>query len=134
MPVRSSFDYAIVRIVPRVERGERINAGAILYCRARAFLRARIELDHARLAALAPDLDPTLILAQLELIPLICVGGAVAGPIGQLSQQQRFHWLTSPRSTIIQTSPAHAGLCADPEAALEHLLATMVRPLPPPAG
>src|SRR5579863_3809397 len=133
MPARSSFDYAIVRIVPRIERGECVNVGAILFCRAHAFLEARIELDEARLRALAPTLDPAPLRAHLGLIPLICAGGAAAGPIGQLSQQQRFHWLTSPRSTIVQTAPAHSGLCADPAAALEHLLATMVR-LPPASG
>lgn len=132
MPVLHSFDYAVVRVVPRVERGEYINVGAIVYCKARSYLAARIELDAARLAALAPHLsqaDHALIAATLDHIPRIAQGGAEAGPIGRLTQQQRFHWLVAPRSTMIQVAPAHAGLCHDPAATLEHLLATMVRPL-----
>lgn len=128
MPALSSFDYAIVRIVPRVERGEFINAGAIVFCRTRRFLGARVELDLARLVALAPDLDPAAIQRHLDVIPLVCAGGPAAGPIGQLPQAERFHWLIAPRSTIIQTSPVHSGRCADPAEALEHLLETMVRP------
>jgi hypothetical protein len=128
MPALSSFDYAIVRVVPRVERGEFINAGAIVFCRTRRFLGARVELDLVRLAALAPDLDPAAIQRHLDVIPLVCAGGKAAGPIGQLPQAERFHWLIAPRSTIIQTSPVHSGRCADPAEALEHLLETMVRP------
>lgn len=129
MPAPTSFDYAIVRVVPRVDRGEYINAGAIVFCKARSFLAARIELDPARLAALAPSLDQALVAHALALIPRVAAGGPEAGPIGQLSPQQRFHWLVAPRSTIVQVSPPHAGLCHDPAAVLEHLLATMVRPL-----
>ncbi len=132
MHAHSSFDYAIIRVVPRVERGECINVGVILFCRTRRFLSALIELDVQRLLALAPDCDMSLIEEHLATIPRICAGGAEAGYIGQLSQSERFHWLVAPRSTIIQTSPTHSGLCTDPAATLEHLMQTMVR-LPPPS-
>ncbi|HLJ33494.1 MAG TPA: DUF3037 domain-containing protein [Ktedonobacteraceae bacterium] len=131
MHVRSSFDYAIIRVVPRVERGECINVGIILICRTRRFLGALIELDAQRLLALAPDCDMALIEEHLATIPRICKGGAEAGYIGQLSQSERFHWLVAPRSTIIQTAPTHSGLCTDPAATLEHLMETMVRLSPP---
>ena len=131
MHVRSSFDYAIIRVVPRVERGEYINAGIILICRTRRFLSALIELDGQRLLALAPNCDMALIEQHLATIPRICAGGAEAGYIGQLSQSERFHWLVAPRSTIIQTSPTHSGLCTDPAATLEHLMETLVRLSPP---
>jgi hypothetical protein len=127
MPAPSSYDYAIVRVVPRVERGEFINAGAIVFCRSRRFLGAKIELNRARLLAVWPDIDLEEVQRHLDLIPLVCAGGKEAGPIGQLSQAERFHWLVAPRSTIIQTSPAHSGLCADPQATLEDLMNTFVR-------
>jgi Protein of unknown function (DUF3037) len=127
MPARSSFDYAIVRVVPRVEREEFINAGAIVYCRTRGFLEARIELDPRRLEALYPVPDEAELDEHLEAIVRICQGGEAAGPIGALSQAERFHWLVAPRSTVVQTSPVHSGLCDDPAQALEHLMATMVR-------
>jgi hypothetical protein len=131
VPAPSSFDYAIIRVVPRVERGECLNAGVILYCRSLDFLGARIELDRQRLAALAPGIDLELVQRHLDNVPRICAGGPGSGPIGALSQAERFHWLVAPRSTIIQLSPVHSGLCADPAAALEHLLQAMVR-LPAP--
>jgi hypothetical protein len=127
MPERCPFDYAIIRVVPRVEREEFINAGVIVSCPDRRFLEARIELDRARLAALDPTLDPDRAQQYLDSIPVICAGGEHAGPIGSLPQRARFHWLVAPRSTIIQTSPVHSGLCDDPHSALEHLLETMVR-------
>jgi Protein of unknown function (DUF3037) len=127
VPERSPFDYAIIRVVPRVEREEFINAGVIVSCPEQGFLEARIELDRARLAALDSTLDPERVERYLETIPAICAGGAQAGPIGALPQRSRFHWLVAPRSTIIQTSPVHSGLCGDPRSALEHLLGTMVR-------
>ena len=126
MRARSSFDYAIVRVTPRVERGERLNVGVILFCRAQAFLGARIALDRARLLALWPDADADAIAAHLAVIPRICEGGEHAGPIGLLSQAERFHWLVAPRSAIIQPSEAHAGLCDDPAVTLDHLFATLV--------
>jgi hypothetical protein len=126
MPARNSFDYAVVQVVPRVERDERINAGVILYCRALDFLAARIALDHARLAALDPSVDCAELERALALIPLLCAGDSASGPIGKLPQAERFHWLVAPRSTITQTSPVHSGLCDDPAAALDQLLAKMV--------
>jgi Protein of unknown function (DUF3037) len=128
MPARSSYDYAIVRVVPRVERDEFVNAGAIVFCRTRRFLAAQIELDRPRLAALAPWLDPAEVERHLAIIPLVCAGGAAGGPIGLLPLADRFHWLVAPRSAMIQTSPVHAGLCDDPAAALEEIMAQIVRP------
>ncbi len=134
MPARSSFDYAIIRVVPRVERGEFINAGAILFCRTRRYLAARIELDVPRLLAFAPEAERDLaeIEQHLDASPVSCAGGAAAGPIGALSQAERWHWLVAPTSTIIQPSPVHSGLCTEPAVMLEHLLATMVRSPAPP--
>ena len=122
-----SYDYAIVRVVPKVDREEFVNVGVIVSCPARNSLEARIELDEKRLAALDATIDLGSIRAHLASIPAICAGGEQAGPIGQLTPRQRFDWLIAPRSTIIQTSAAHTGTCADPAAALEHLLETMVR-------
>ncbi len=127
MPVPSSFDYAIVRVVPHVEREEFINVGVILFCRTLRFLGARIELDAERLAVLSPHVDMATVQAYLDLIPRICAGGLQAGPLGQLSRAERFHWLVSPRSTTVQVSPVHSGLCTDPQAALDDLLEKMVR-------
>lgn len=122
----STYDYAIIRVVPRVEREEFINAGVIVSCMKQKFLEARIALNEQRLLALYPDVHLGDVRAHLETIPSICKGGKDAGPIGELSQRERFHWLVAPRSTIIQTSPAHAGKCADPEAVLENLMQKMV--------
>lgn len=123
-----TYDYAIVRVVPKVERAEFVNVGVIVSCPAQDFLEARIELDEARLLALDPTLDLDSIHAHLAAIPTICAGGEHAGPIGRLSQRERFHWLVAPRSTIIQTSPVHTGSCRDLGAVVERLLQTMVRP------
>lgn len=127
MPARNSFDYAIVRVVPRVERGEFINAGVILFCLTHRYLAAKVELDEPRLRALAPEVDVALVRGHLEAIPRICAGGRSAGPLGQLPQKERWHWLVAPRSTILQTSPVHSGLCEEPARALEHLMDRMVR-------
>jgi hypothetical protein len=124
----NTYDYAIIRAVPKVEREEFVNVGVIVACPARGFLEARIELDESRLIAVDPTLDVETIRAHLASIPIVCAGGEEAGPIGRLSQRERFHWLVAPRSTIIQTSPVHTGCCKDPAAVLEHLLDTMVRP------
>jgi hypothetical protein len=126
MHAHDSYDYALIRVVPSVERGECINVGVILFCRTRNFLDALIHLDPQRLSALAPQLDLDEVRRHLEEIPRICKGGKEAGSLGQLSQSERFHWLVSPRSTIIQPSPVHSGLSDDPQAALQHLLKTMV--------
>jgi hypothetical protein len=123
---RSSFEYAVIRVVPRVERGEFINVGIVLYCRARSFLDARVALDEPRLTALAPTAGTGEILRYLEAFQRICRGEPDAGPIGRLTQRERFHWLVSPRSTVIQTSPTHAGLCDNPAMMLEHLMAMVV--------
>ncbi|NUZ05581.1 DUF3037 domain-containing protein [Piscinibacter koreensis] len=128
MPTPSTYDYAIVRVVPRVERGEFVNVGVIVSCDAKGYLAARIEVDEARLQALDPALDLASIRAALDSIPAICAGGAAAGPLGRLSVRERFHWLAAPRSTAIQTSPVHTGRCDDLGAALEQLLDRMVRP------
>ena len=122
-----SFDYAIVRVVPRVERGEFVNAGVILFCSTRAVLDSRIELPRERLAALAPSLDLAIVESHLEVIPLVCCGGKEAGSIGALTQRERFHWLVAPRSTVIQMSPVHSGVHHDLEAALESLMEKLVR-------
>ena len=128
MRAEHTYDYAIIRVVPRVERGELINVGVILSCPDAAFLEARIEVDPSRLLALDATLDVEATRANLETIPVVCRGGREAGAIGQLPQRSRFHWLVSPRSTIIQFSPVHTGRTDDPDATLERLLETMVRP------
>jgi hypothetical protein len=127
VPTRSSFDYAVVRVVPRVEREEFVNAGVILFCRTRRFLAARVELDPDRLRALWPAVDVEEVQSHLAAIPRIAEGGKAAGPIGRLPQADRFHWLTAPRSTIVQVSPVHSGLCDDPNTELQHLVDIMVR-------
>jgi len=124
---RCSFDYAIVRVVPRVDRGEFVNAGVILFCSTGAYLDARIELQRERLLALDPSADLALVESHLEAIPRICRGGPEAGPIGELPQRARFHWLVAPRSTIIQMSPVHSGVHEDPRLALEQLFTKLVR-------
>ena len=134
MPDRRSFEYAIVRVVPRVERGECFNAGAIVWCRSAKWLGARVALDHARLVALAPDADVPMIQAHLESIERIAAGGERAGPIGRLDAPERFRWLVAPRSTAIQVSEVHEGLCEDPAKALDHLFETLVLPAAPPTG
>jgi hypothetical protein len=122
-----SYDYAIVRVVPRVERGEFINAGIILSCDIERILQASIELDEAALLALDAGVDLALVRSTLATIPAICAGGPDAGPIGKLSARERFHWLVSPKSTIVQTSPVHTGQCSDWAKALEHLMNRMIR-------
>ena len=126
MPAPSSFEYAIVRVVPDVERGERLNAGVIVHSRSLDFLEARVVLDEARLLALAPSADLALVRRHLEAIPRVCAGGPDAGPIGALPRFERWHWLVAPRSGILQTSPAHAGLCEAPEVVLERLFDRLV--------
>lgn len=123
-----SYDYAVVRVVPRVEREEFINVGVIVSCPMRNFLEARFVLDEHRLRALDATLDLDTIRAHTESIRTICAGGAEAGPLSRLSQRERFHWLVAPRSTIIQTSPVHTGKCSDPTQLVEHLLQKMVIP------
>ena len=122
----NAFQYAIVRVLPRVERGECLNVGVVLLCRAQRYLGARIALDERRLAAFAPDLDPASIRPHLAAIERIAAGDPEAGPIARLGQAERFHWLVAPSSTIIQPSEVHTGLCKDPAAELDHLVAALV--------
>jgi len=126
VPAHRAFEYAVVRVVPRVEREEFLNVGVILYCKALRFLAARVHVDEARLKAVFPDIDVDEVRRHLDHFVRVAQGGADAGPIGELSQAERFRWLSAPRSTIIQMSPAHAGLCADPANTLDHLMATRV--------
>ena len=121
MHARASFDYALLRVVPRVERQEFINAGVVVYCPERRYLAARIRLDRARLQALWPDADVALIEKHLAAIERISTGDPEAGPIAKLSQRERFHWLTAPRSTIVQPSPVHTGVCDQTDEILERL-------------
>jgi hypothetical protein len=126
------YSYAVIKVVPRVERGECMNAGVILFAREGAFLGTRIELDRARLEAFMPGVDVPLIERHLETFLAVSRGDDAAGPIAGMPSAERFHWLTAPRSTVIQTSPTHVGQTDDPEAALEELLDEFVR-LPDPA-
>lgn len=128
MHALDTYDYAVIRVVPRVEREEFVNVGVILSCERTGFLDAGIEVDEPRLLALDPTLDLESLVRHLDAIPVICRGGAEAGPIGMLPQRARFHWLTAKRSSIIQTSPVHMGKCGDMPAILEHLMDRMVRP------
>jgi hypothetical protein len=121
MHAPSSFDYALLRIVPRVEREEFLNAGILVFCLEMDYLAARVLLDPTRLKALWPDADLDLVHKHLEAVQRICEGDPAAGPIAQLSRRERFHWLVSPRSTILQTSPVHTGLCKITEGLLDHL-------------
>jgi hypothetical protein len=125
-PPRNVFQYAIVRLLPRVERGEFLNVGVILLCRTQPFLGARIALDEGRLAAFAPDLDPATVRPHLDAIERVAAGDPTAGPIARLGPAERFHWLVAPSSTIIQPSEVHTGLCDDPAGELDHLVATLV--------
>ena len=126
MRALSSFDYAVLRIVPRVDREEFMNAGVILYCKAQHFLAAKVHIDEARLLALAPELDLDVVRLHLEAFTRICKGDVDAGPIAALPQRERFHWLVAPRSTIIQISPVHSGLCEAPHLWLEKLFNQLV--------
>src|SRR5579863_7689972 len=121
MPAPASFDYAILRVVPRVEREEFMNAGIVVFCLEKDYLAARIRLNRERLKALWPEADAELVINHLEAVRRICQGDAAAGAIGQLSRRERFHWLVSPRSTVIQTSPVHTGVCTATDDLLDRL-------------
>lgn len=127
MSAEHTYDYAVVRVVPRVERGEQVNVGVILSCEALDFLDARIEVDETAVLALDPSVDLEILRANLATIPVICRGGAEAGPIGDLPSRGRFRWLVSPRSTIIQPSAVHTGRTSDPAACLDKLVDKLVR-------
>ena len=126
MPEPSAFDYAVIRVVPHVEREEFVNVGVILFCSTRRFLDVRIRLDEARLKSLSPELNMAQVRDHLDLIARVAAGGVAAGPLGQLSRFERFQWLVSPRSTTIQVSPVHGGLADDLSAALEDLFTRLV--------
>jgi hypothetical protein len=121
MHTPSSFDYAVLRVVPRVERQEFMNAGVVVLCLEKRYLAARIRLDRDRLKALWPEVDLELVSEHLDAVPRICEGDPAAGMIAQLSQRERFHWLVSPRSTMIQPSPVHSGLCESTDGLLDRL-------------
>ena len=124
MPATCAYDYAVVRVVPSVDRGEFINVGVIVFCRTNRFLAAKIELDPQRLLTLAPGVNVADIQAQLDLIPRLCAG---EGAIGQLGQAETFHWLVSPHSTVVQCSPVHSGITDDLPEVVERLMTAMVR-------
>jgi hypothetical protein len=126
VPDRSAFSYTVIRVVPRVERGERLNAGVVLFSRQQRFLGARLGLDEARLRALAPQVDVAAIRAHLTAIERIAAGDPDAGPIARMDRSERFGWLAAPSSTMIQPSRVHTGLCEDPQAALDRLYAELV--------
>jgi hypothetical protein len=126
VPGREPFQYAALRIVPRVERGEAVNAGVVLFCRPLRFLGARTQLDEALLAALAPECDAAAVRALLEDVERIAAGDRAGGPIAALPPSERFHWIVAPASTIVQPSPVHTGLTYDPAGELERLFETLV--------
>ena len=128
MPERKAFQYAILRVVPSVERGERLNVGVALLCPERRFVGARVALDEARLNSLGPSLDPTEVRTALEAIVAVAEGDPAAGPLARLSPSERFGWLAAASSTVIQPSAVHTGLTDDPVATLEHLFASLVLP------
>ena len=125
-PPPSAFSYALVRVIPHVERGEGFNAGVILFCRQLDFLAAHVALDERRLAVLAPDVSPETVRRQLEAIVRVAEGNPAGGPIAALPPSERFGWLVAPASTIIQPSPVHTGLCEDPQATLADLFVDLV--------
>jgi len=126
VPAPRAFSYAVVRVVPHVEREEFINVGVILFCAEQRYLGCRLLLDPVRLRALAPTLDATQIARHLDGLRAVCDGDASGGPIAAMSASERFHWLVAPRSAAIQTSPVHAGISDDPAATLAHLFETLV--------
>ena len=128
MPEREPCSYAVLRVVPRVERGERINVGVLLFCRPLGYLRARTALDEERLRVLWPEVDVDGVREHLRAIERIAAGEARAGPIASLDVTQRFHWLVAPSSTMIQPSAVHTSIGDDPDAQLDRLFATLVAP------
>lgn len=126
MPARLFYEYSIIRVVPRVDRGELLNAGVVMFCLEREFLKARIALNVARLVALSPGVDVKVVEQHLDSVPRICEGGPGAGQLAALAMKERWHWLVAPRSTIVQLSPVHAGLCFDPDEELQRLTRVLV--------
>ncbi|HEY2260591.1 MAG TPA: DUF3037 domain-containing protein [Solirubrobacteraceae bacterium] len=132
MPAASPFTYAILRVVPSVERGERLNVGVVLFCRQRGFLGARVAVDAERLRSLAPDVPLRQVEGHLEALARVAQGADDAGPIARLAQSERFGWLAAPSSTIVQPSEVHTGLCQDPAETLDSLFERLV--VAPPRG
>jgi hypothetical protein len=128
VPAPASFSYAVIRVVPRVEREEFVNAGVILHCPERGYLGAQVDLDPARLVQLHPEVDLAAVQRHLDLFAPLCSGDAAAGPLAKLSLSERFHWMVAPRSTIVQVSPVHTGITQDPRSQLAHLVDVLVRP------
>ena len=126
MPENLSFEYATIRVVPRVEREEFINAGVVVFCLARKQLLCRILIEDERLRTLWPEIDLNIVSEHLDAITRVCKGDPEAGPIARLSARERFHWLVSPRSTMIQVSPVHSGLCTSPEEALAEIFERVI--------
>jgi hypothetical protein len=122
----ASFDYAVLRVVPRVERQEFLNVGVIVFCREKRFLQAQVHVDETRLLLLWPQLDIDAIREHTRAVVRICEGEASGGVIAQLSQSERFHWLTAPRSTMMQTSAVHTGICNETDALLDRLYLQLV--------
>ena len=131
---RSPFQYAVLRVVPRIERGECFNAGVVLFCRPRRFLRARVELDLRRLEVLAPDADAAVLSSHLDGLVAVAAGAPTAGPIAALDQSERFHWLVAPASTMLQASPVHTGMCEEPAEVLDRLFRALVAPVAAGSG
>jgi len=127
-PARKPFSYAILRVVPRVERGERFNAGVILFCRQRDFLGIRVALDEKRLSALAPDVPATEVRAYLDGLVRVAEGHQHGGPIAAMPISERFGWLVAPSSTMVQPSEVHTGVTTDPRATLDVLFTELVAP------
>jgi len=128
VPGPEGFQYALLRVVPRVERGERLNVGVVLFCRRHAFLGTRIELDDQRLRALDPSSDPATLRPALDALAAVAAGDPAGGPLAELDQSERFGWLTAPSSTVIQPSAVHTGLTDNPAAELDRLFAKLVAP------
>jgi hypothetical protein len=126
VPTRNSFDYAVLRVVPRVERGEFVNAGVIVFCLEKKYLGARVHVEEERLRALWPEVDLDLVRNHLEAFQRICNGDEAAGPVAKLAIRERFHWLVSPRSTMIQVSPVHSGLCEGTDGIVDRLFQELV--------
>jgi hypothetical protein len=123
---REPFQYALLRVIPDLERGEALNAGVVLFCRRRGFLAARVELDERRLAAIAPEADAGAIARRLDDLRRVAAGDETAGQVARLAPSERFGWLTAPASTVVQPSAVHTGLCDDPAAMLDRLFARLV--------
>ena len=126
MPHAEAFQYALLRAMPSLPRGEALNVGVVLYSPRHRYLEARTLLDPERLRLLDPDIDLEAVRAHLTLIEQVAAGTPSAGPIAGLDRSERFGWITSPSSTVIQPSPVHTGLCEDPAATLQHLFASLV--------